>query len=182
MDVVTIHKWKRPAGSGRWHGYFLGRDALGWWIFTPAHSTYTGVAPDGHTETCEVAQDRQLAGRSCVVLLPSDGWYVAHWVWTSSHLVDVDIATPPMRFGDTWSYDDLELDPYVQQDGTFGVDDEVEFETACARGRIGRVEQLHAVEAVRELRRELCTPSSTLMRAGIDRLREGRELQLAPLT
>lgn len=181
MDVVTIQKWKRPAGSGSWRGYVLGRDGCGWWVFTPAHSTYTGVHRDGHKETCEVAQGSGLVGRPSVVLLPAESWYVAHWVWGSDHVVDVDIATPPMRLGDTWIYDDLELDPYVDAEGTFGVEDEEEFETACARGLIGPLARRHALEAVRVLRTELTASPSPLQQAGIAHLTEGLELSLPPL-
>jgi Uncharacterized conserved protein len=181
LDVVTVQKWKRPAGSGSWRGYVLGSDGYGCWVFTPAHSTYTGVHPDGHAETCEVAQDDQRVGRSCVVLLPSGGWYVAHWVWRSEHVVDIDIATPPTKFGDVWMYDDLELDPFVDAGGTFGVDDEDEFDIACERGRIGPVARLRALEEVRSLRRRLTVEPSPLLLAGVTRLAEGRALDLVPL-
>lgn len=181
MHVVTIQKWKRPTGSGSWRGYDLGRDVHGWWVYTPAHSTYTGVHPDGHKELCEVAQDERSIGRPCVVLLPADGWYVAHWVRGSEHLVDVDIATPPMRFDDLWVYDDLELDPYVDTTGVFGLDDEDEFDRACARGRIGRMARVRALEEVRYLREEFTATSSQLLGAGRARLEEGQRLHLPSL-
>lgn len=182
LDVVTIQKWKRPAGSGSWRGYALGRDLYGWWVFTPPHSTYTGVHADGHKETCEVAQDRDRVGRPSVVLLPANGWYVAHWVAGSEHVVDIDISTPPLRLGDTWAYDDLELDPYLERDGTFGVDDEDEFEIACERARIGPVARVRALEEVRALRRQLTSEHSPLLPAGLARLAEGRALDLPPLS
>ncbi len=181
LDVVTVQKWKRPAGSGSWRGYVLGSDHFGCWVFTPAHSTYSAVHPDGRTETCEVAQDDQRVGRACVVLLPSGRWYVAHWVWRSAHVVDIDIATPPTKFGDVWMYDDLELDPFVDSSGAFGVDDEDEFDIACERGRIGPVARLRALEEVRSLRRELTLESSRLLLAGVTRLGAGRALDLPPL-
>lgn len=181
MDVVTIQKWKRPAGSASWRGYVLEQDSLGCWVFTPAHSIYTGVHPDGHKEICEVAQDEQLVGRSCVVLLPAGGWYVAHWVWRAERAVDIDIATPPLRVGDVWMYDDLELDPYVDADGTFGVDDEDEFDRACASGVIGRVARAHAVEEVRTLQQKLADPSAELLHAGATHLADGRRLELPAL-
>lgn len=181
MDVVTLQKWKRPAGSGSWRGYVLDRDHYGWWVYTPAHSTCTGIHPDGRKEICEVAQDEQLVGHSCVVLLPADGWYVAHWVQGAKHRVDIDIATPPLRFGDLWVYDDLELDPYVDADGTFGVDDEDEFERACARGRIGRVARVRALDEVRSLQLLLAATPSPLLDAGTARLAEGQALNLPPL-
>lgn len=180
-EVVTIQKWKRPAGCGSWRGYVLGHDHDGWWVFTPAHSTFTGVHPDGRRETCEVAQDAARVGRSCVVLMPSNGWYVAHWVSGSDHLVDVDIATPPIRFGDTWAYDDLELDPFLARDGTFGVDDEVEFEVACGRGLIEHVARAHALEWLHSLRTSLNSVHAPLVTAGLERLGAGSALGLPPL-
>lgn len=179
--VVTIQKWKRPAGSGRWRGYLLGRDGYGTWVFTPAHSTFVGVHADGHQETCEVAQGQDRVGRSCVVLLPADRWFVAHWVAGSDHVIDVDIATPPMRFGDVWAYDDLELDPYLDRSGAFGVEDEDEFEIACGRGRIGPLARVRSLEEVHALRAELTADPSPLLRAGLARLAEGRALELPAL-
>lgn len=181
LDVVTIRKWKRPAGSGSWQGYALAQDEYGLWAFTPPQSIYTGIHPDGRRETCEVAQDRNGVGRSCVVLLPSGKWYVARWVAGSDHVVDIDIATPPIRFGEVWAYDDLELDPYLERDGSFGVDDEDEFEIACERSRIGPVARARAIEEVRSLRRQFTAEPSALLSAGMARLAEGRALGLAPL-
>lgn len=181
LEVVTIRKWKRPAGSGSWRGYALGQDRYGSWVFTPRHSTYTGVRPDGRKETYEVSADPHHVGRHSVVLLPPGHWYVARWVFGSGHLIDVGIATPPMRFGDTWVYDDLELALHLERDGTLGVDGEDEFDIACGRRRIGPVARRSALHEVRSLRRQLTAESAVLVHEGVARLARGRALGLPPL-
>ncbi|WP_158607721.1 DUF402 domain-containing protein [Flexivirga caeni] len=181
MRIVTIRKCKRPAGVGSWRGYELGEDDYGTWVFTPEHSTYTGVHADGRTETCEVAQGTDLVGRDSVILLPVDGWYVGHWVHGIDYVIHVDIATPATRFEDTWSYDDLELDPYLTKDGEFGVEDGDEFDAACARGLIQPHERARALHEVEVLRRALTSHPAQLLQVGTARLDEGRKLGLPPL-
>lgn len=181
MDVVSICKRKRPLGRGRWMAYTWCADSYGTWLFTPAHSIFVSDDGAGHIGTCEVAQDNQLRGRHSLVLLPATGWFVAHWVLNDHHLVSFDISTPPTRSGAEWSFEDLELDPFVLQDGTFGVEDEDEFVAACRAGLITHREREESRSAVEFLRQELTGMSSPLMQAGRDPLVDAVQLDLAPL-
>ncbi|OII05430.1 DUF402 domain-containing protein [Curtobacterium sp. MCBA15_008] len=177
--VVTIVKRKRPEGTRSWRGYVVAVDERGTWVFTPAGSTHTGTDRSGLTSTCEVAQDDQGRGRHSIVLLPHAAWFVAHWVLDSEYVVHVDIATPPARSGAVWSFDDLELDPLLLQDGSFVVDDEDEFAAACADGRISGTEREAALLAVEALRIEFV--SGALVTDGRDHLRASAARPLARL-
>lgn len=181
MDIVTVWKRKRPKGWGNWRAYDLGSDAYGTWVFTPAHSIFTSDDEVGNPGSCESAQDSQGRGRHAVVLLPTDAWYVAHWVLDAEHVVSVDISIPPTRNGLHWEFQDLELDPFLLQDGTFGVEDEDEFEDACTAGLITEDERAAAERAVDDLRIEFSSPDSTLVEAGRRRLADAVLLGIAPL-
>ena len=93
----------------------------------------------------------------------------------------MDISTPPQRSGSDWTFEDLELDPYVQRDGTYGIDDEVEFIAACQAGLITSDERITAERTVAELRGELAGDDSLLLTAGVERLASAIELDLEPL-
>jgi hypothetical protein len=99
VEIVTVWKRKRPAGSGNWHAYALETDAHGTWVFTPAQSTYLGDDGMGGIVTCEVAQDSQGGGRHSLVLFPAAGCFVAYWVLDADHVVSVNISTPAQRSG-----------------------------------------------------------------------------------
>lgn len=176
---MTIVKRKRPAGSRSWRGYVVAVDERGTWVFTPAGSTHTGVDSAGVTSTSEVAQDDQGRGRHSIVLLPHTAWFVAHWVLNSEYVVHVDIATPPGEAGAGWAFDDLELDPLLQRDGSFIVDDEDEFVDACAEGLISATEREAALLAVESLRTEF--ENGTLVAEGLDHLHTSALRTLARL-
>lgn len=181
VGIVTICKHKRPQGWGRWLGYSLDIDEYGTWAYTPAHSTFLSDDEAGQRGRCEVAQDRQQRGRPCVVLLSTSSWFVAHWVPADDYVVTVDISTPPTRSDQTWRYEDLELDPYLLPDGTFGVEDTDEFDAACAEGLITSEERRAARSSVARLREELTAPDSPLLEAGCRRLADAVRLGLPPL-
>ncbi|WIB61863.1 DUF402 domain-containing protein [Curtobacterium sp. MCLR17_007] len=168
LDVVTIVKRKRPAGTRSWRGYVVAVDERGAGVFTPAGSGHTGTDRDGPTSTCEVAQDAQGRGRDSIILLPHAAWFVAHWVLGSEYVVHVDIATPPRESRDEWQFDDLELDPLLRRDGSFVVDDEDEFAAACASGLISETEREAALLEVESLRADLIL--GTLVVEGLDYL------------
>mgnify|MGYP001098922890 CR=1 FL=1 len=180
MDTVTIRKRKRPAGAGVWSGYLVAEDAAGLWVYTPAGSAYVGH--DGHRfDRCEVAQDSQGHGRDSVVLLPRDRWFVAHFVYGGELLVHVDICTPPVCVDGVWSYDDLELDPYLTANGVFGIEDEDEFLYACREGLVRPGERDAAARAVEWITVQFGRLDAPLIVAGQDRLSKARTLQLRPI-
>lgn len=179
LNVVTIVKRKRPAGVRSWRGYVVAEDERGTWVFTPAGSTHTGVDRDGLTSTLEVAQDVQGRGRHSIVLLPHAAWFVAHWVLGSEYVVHVDIATPPRKSRAEWVFDDLELDPLLQRDGSYVVDDEDEFAVACAAGLISDTEREAALLAVESLRIEFHT--GVLVAEGLEYLDASAGRTLAKL-
>lgn len=180
METVTVRKCKRPAGVGVWSGYPLTEDAAGLWVYTPAGSAY--VSHDGVSyQTCEVAQDRNGQGRDSLVLLPCDQWFVAHFVHDARLLAHVDIATPPRVHDGMWSYDDLELDPYLTADGMFGVEDEDEFLRAYHDGLVTEEERTAALYTLDWITAHLGRLDAPLILAGRDRLTEARTLQLPPL-
>ncbi len=174
-------KRKRPAGWGRWSGYALAADSYGTWVFTPARSTFTSDDGTGRLSRCEVAQDSHERGRPSLVLLPTTGWFVAHWVLNANRVVSVDISTPPTQSGTDWSFDDLELDPFVLQDGTFGVEDEEDFVSACDAGLISSYERVEARRAVEVLRQELTSEPSLVTQAGRRLLADAVHRDLPPL-
>ncbi len=159
----------------------LETDSYGTWVFTPAHSTFIGDDGTGNVSTCEVAQDTERRGRHSVVLLPTTGWFVAHWVLNADHVVSVDITTPPVRSGSHWSFEDLELDPFVLQDGTFDVEDEDEFAAACEAGLITNQERDAARHAVDVLREGLTAEASPLIKTGRRYLTDAAHRNLDPL-
>lgn len=180
LGAVTICKWKRPVGSGAWSGYVLAPDVAGTWVFTPAQSTYTGH--DGlRYGSCEVGQDPPGNGRDSLVLLPDDRWFVAHFVHGSELLVHVDIATPPRLDGGIWTYDDLELDPYLTEAGDFGVDDRDEFDQACSVGLIDAEERRAAELTVAWLSDAVGGAEAPLVRFGRVRLQKALALPLPPV-
>lgn len=180
MEIVTIRKRKRPAGTGVWSGYSLAEDEAGLWVYTPAGSAYLGH--DGvDFQTCEVAQDPQGNGRDSLVLLPGDQWFVAHFIRGGRLLAHVDVATPPVYVDGVWSYDDLELDPYLTADGDFGVEDEDEFLRACDRGLMTGDEREAAIRSVGVIFEQMGRRDAPLSVAGQNRLLEACALQLPPV-
>lgn len=78
-------------------------------------------------------------------------------------------------------FEDLELDPYLRRDGTFGVEDEDEVAAACEAGLLTNEQQLAAERAVELMRPEVTRPTSELLAAGLDRIATAVALGLAPL-
>lgn len=181
MNIVTVSKRKRPAGCGRWDGYQLGTDTYGSWVFTPAGSIFYSDDDHGHLGSCEVARDDRGRGRHSLLLLPRDQWFVACWALGAEYVVSIDIATPPRRTGPNWTFTDLELDPFLHQDGTFGVEDEDEFQTACKSGLITDAERAAAMHAVQDLRLTLTAPGQPFVKNGLQRLNLAIQLGMEPL-
>lgn len=181
LSVVTVWKRKRPAGWCRWQAYDLESDSFGTWLFTPARSNFIRSDGVGNTRMFEHWEDREGHGRPSLVLLPRDGWFVGHWTLSGDHLIDVDISTPPQRSGSDWIFEDLELDPYVLLDGTYGVEDEDEFAEAVGAGLITDDERETAERTVDVLRAELTHKNSRLLAAGQRRLAMAIDLGLDPL-
>lgn len=170
MDVVFLEKLKRPLGSGLWSAYVLDTDEFGTWLHTPAGSLYRGE--DGqHAGVCEVAQDRDGVGRPIVQLIPHDAWWIATWYPpTADRDVTADICTPAVLVDHTWTYTDMELDPWRGRDGFVTTDDWDEFQTARAEGWINPAEAAASVAATNEIEGLLRQRIEPFGRAGTDRL------------
>lgn len=178
--IVTVTKRKRPQGTGSWQAYELGSDPHGQWLFTPAHSTYRGT--DGQSvDFCEVAQAFPNGpGRDSVVLMPLDAWWTAAWTSGGPLRCSADIATPPQLSDGAWSFEDLELDPFLTRDGTYEVEDEDEFADAVAAGLIDASEEREALQGAADLRQAF-RPGAPLVLAGEAWLRQTVERALPPL-
>lgn len=178
--IVTVTKRKRPQGTGSWQAYELGHDSYGHWLFTPAHSTHRGM--DGETVGyCEVAQSFPGGpGRDSVVLMPHEGWWTATWTTGGQLRCSADIATPPTLTDNAWSFEDLELDPYLTRAGDYAIEDEDEFAEAIAAGLINATEEREAVRAAEDLRQAF-TPDGPLVLAGESWLRQAVERARPPL-
>lgn len=182
-DLVWIRKVKRPGGSGLWGAYDLGTDVFGTWLFTPGGSLYRGE--DGTTwGTCEVSQSSPGGlGRPTVYLVPTAGWWIACWRGPEPiHRVDIDISTPPRLVDRVWVYVDLELDPFVTQQGETGCQDVDEFVAACDARLISAEEERCALAAAAELDTALRSRTPPFDATGDDRLADAVALGLAPLT
>lgn len=178
MDVVFVKKLKRPVGSGVWGAYVLATDEFGTWLHTPAGSLYRGE--DGHqTRVCEVAQDRSGVGRSIVQLIPPDAWWIATWYPPPADRdVTVDICTPAVFVDRTWTYSDMELDPWRDRDGKVTTDDWDEFQAACAMGWITEPEAAESMAATETIERLLRQRVEPFGRVGMDRLTVATQLVL----
>ena len=183
LDLVWIRKVKRPCGSGLWGAYDLGTDEFGTWLFTPGGSLYRGE--DGASwGTCEVSQSSPGGpGWPTVYLVPTTGWWIACWRGAEPiHRVDIDISTPPRLVEGVWVYVDLELDPFLTQEGATGCQDVDEFVAACEAGLINAEERRRALAAAAELDDALRRQEPPFDATGDDRLTEAVNLALAPLT
>lgn len=179
-ETVLIQKCKRPIGTGLWSGYVLDEDDHGLWLYTPAHSRYQGW--DGTTSRwCEVAEDPSGVGRSIVQLIPTEGWWIAQWLPRGALEVAIDVCTPATRNGRTWTYIDLELDPFRTRAGAVGTEDWDEFEDACGGGIISADEALAAREAAAELERCLTDRVEPFGDVGLCRLEDAISMELPPL-
>jgi uncharacterized protein len=112
-----LRKWD-GSSHYRFGADLLGRDDHGTWVGCRPPTPFTG--PDGPGEF----------PYGFVILLPTDGWWVASFNDMGSTIhTYVDIATPP-----TWpsathvTFVDLDLDVIRYHDGRLLLDDEDEFE------------------------------------------------------
>lgn len=181
LETVFIRKLKRPKGSGVWSAYVLAQDVHGLWLHSPLGSLYRGE--DGRTiGVCEVGQGDRDAGMPIVQLIPPAGWWIATWSGDRAKpLITVDICTPPSLVGSEWTYTDLELDPYLTDDGVVGTADWDEFFAACESGLIPYPEQVAARDAtahIEHLLRERVEPFGGV---GHDRLDTALSMSLPPL-
>jgi hypothetical protein len=182
VDVVAVRKLKRPVGSGIWSAYVLGVDEYGTWLHTPPGSLYRGH--DGErTEVCAVAQDSAGAGRPIVQLIPPGAWWIATWyAVTEERVVTVDICTPAVLAGRTWTYVDLELDLWRSiDDGVVATDDWDEFRDACEVGQIRQDEAAQAIAAVATVEDLLRLGVEPFGREGAMKLTTTQEMALPPL-
>lgn len=141
VDIVAIRKLKRPVGFGVWSAYVLGVDEYGTWLHTPPGSSYCGH--DGErTDVCALAQDSSGAGRPVVQLIAPGAWWIATWYPVSEgFVVTVDICTPAVLAARTWTYVDLELDPWRSVDGGVPTDDWDEFRAPARSARSASTKQ-----------------------------------------
>jgi hypothetical protein len=181
VDVVTVRKLKRPIGSGVWGAYSLGTDRFGAWLHTPTGSLYRGE--DGHRAgVCVVAQGNNGAGQPIVQLIAPGAWWIATWYPTgAAHDVTVDICTPAQFTERTWTYADLELDPWRSADGAVSTDDWDEFHAACAAGRISPTEASEAKTATTAIEARLKQRDEPFGHAGATKLTAALALELPPL-
>jgi hypothetical protein len=108
---VRVEKRKYPRQTHlSWEAIELEVDEHGTWF----------LAPKG------VGNSHSASG---VQLLPAGRWWVAWW-WADANRwwCAADVATPPCKSHDAWSYDDLEIDVWGDEGGFRGVADEEEFE------------------------------------------------------
>ncbi|WP_350280783.1 DUF402 domain-containing protein [Kribbella sp. HUAS MG21] len=177
MNVTYLRKRKRPRGSGLWAAYMLDTDAFGTWFYTPARSLFRG----DNGEYCEMAQLGPAGpGEHCVQLAPHDGWWFAYF--RQSGFLHVDVGTTPVLVGEEWTFEDLELDPFRQPDGTIGTEDWDELAAAHAAGLVSDAERAEAEDAARGLERDFAAGVEPFGRAGWDRLAAAVALGLPPLT
>jgi len=181
VDIVAIRKLKRPFGFGAWSAYVLGVDEYGTWLYTPPGSLYCGH--DGERMgVCDVAQDSTGAGRPIVQLVAPGARWIATWYpVTEARVVTVDICTPPVLAGQTWTYVDLELDPWLSLDGAVTTDDWDEFRDACAGGQISQDEAVQAIAATAAVEDLLRRGIKPFGHGGAKRLATAQELALPPL-
>lgn len=181
VDVVAVRKLKRPVGLGAWGAYALGVDEYGVWLHTPPGSLYRGS--DGErSDVCDVAGDSTGAGRPIVQLIPPCGWWIATWYPpTEQRVVTVDICTPAQLVGRTWTYTDLELDPWRGVDGSVTTDDWDEFRAACTAEHISRGEATEAVATTATVEDLLRRGVEPFGREGMTRLNAAQAMALPPL-
>ncbi|CAN5560739.1 hypothetical protein BH10ACT10_BH10ACT10_17350 [soil metagenome] len=181
MDVVELRKVKRPVGVGTWQAYVLGQDVYGTWLYTPPGSLYRGQDDEG-VGVCDVGQDDTGAGRPVVQLIAPGAWWTPTWYPdTEARVVTVDVCTPPELTDQTWTYIDLELDPWVSNTGAVTTDDWDEFQIACTAGRIDTHEASQAITAVTTLEDLLRGGVEPFGVAGRERLTAAMRLPLPPL-
>lgn len=121
-------------------------------------------------------------GRPVLVLVPTDGWWIANWTTGARLPLAIDICTPPKLIGDEWTYTDLELDPYRTDDGVVGTDDWEEFVEACEAELISPDEERAARQTTAELERMIQDRVEPFGDVGFDLLAEMNAKSLAPLT
>lgn len=148
----------------------MATDEFGTWLYTPAGSRYRGE--DGqHTGVCEVAQDSDGIGRPIVQLIPPRAWWIATWYPPDADRdVTVDICTPAVLVERTWTYTDMELDPWRGRDGTVTTDDWREFQAARAAGWINESEAAESIAATKTIERLLRLRIEPFDRKGIAKL------------
>lgn len=164
-----------------WSSYVLGTDDFGTWLHTPAGSVYRGE--DGRQAgVCEVAQDDTGVGQQIVQLIPPNDWWIATWYPPSAdHDVTIDICSPAVLVGGTWTYTDMELDPWRARDGSVGTDDWHEFHAAHAAGWINTHEVEASQAAAATIERLLGQRTEPYGQTGDDRLVAATQLGLPRL-
>src|SRR5688572_13266199 len=147
--VRVLDKVKRPAGVFAFDLIDAGEDEHGVWLYGPAGSAWR--AP----------HDTGTLPHDILVLVQPDRWVVTCWADDpADRRVGIDVALPPERTATGWRYVDLELDPVRHADGTVEIEDEDEFDDACAGGWIAPD---HAAEAERTAK-----AYAALLREGVE--------------
>ena len=143
---MRISKWKWSTETGRcteafsWPAQALGTDQHGTWLGSRRGAPVQ--QPDGRIE---------LQRYDAVWLAVEDAWYVpAFWFTTDTDLT-IDVCTPPMFSGETWSFVDLELDLFRRPDGRAGIVDQDEWDLLAGSGLLSDDE----IRAVGETARTL---------------------------
>jgi hypothetical protein len=176
MDRVYIRKvYRAPARSAVWGSYVLAQEELGTWLFTPKGSTYRAEQDGVVIGTCDVGQGRGSEGCGTLHFSPAGGWWFARW--DERGVFYVDFAAPTAVVGEEWQYVDLYLDLHQVGDGPLLVDDEDEFEEACARRVVTHEEQRAVLAAKQQLLEEIAEGRGPFDGRAWDRLSEALALR-----
>lgn len=109
--------WRAAAEWPVWH---LGEDQRGTWL--GVHRGAPIMKPGGSTGAQELDH--------VWLLPPSEPWVACFW-GGSQTVLTVDVSLPPARDGDVWSFDDLELDLWLNIRGEAGVVDQEELDAVA---------------------------------------------------
>jgi hypothetical protein len=134
---------------------------------------------DGHGLWLDVPPGRDLgdspgwdwaAHHRAVLLVPSAGDWVAYWSSYGTVYVDIGLLIPPCS-GDDISFIDLDLDVYVDQEGTVMTLDEAEFKANVDRLAYPAWVIDHAHRVHEQVLSDLSAPAEPFASAGNSILR-----------
>lgn len=112
---VRFTKW---GGKRHWHYHLesLGTDQYGWWL-----GGHPGIPIQRGNE------EPMVQPHDFVVLVPTEGNWIANWNAATDTAIYVDVTTAPVRLPGAVEAVDLDLDVVRLRDGTVQVLDEDEF-------------------------------------------------------
>lgn len=144
MLRISKRKWTpATANCGEafsWPVALLGTDRQGTWLGARAGSPVQ--QPDGRVEPQQY---------DAVWLMVEDAWSLPAFWFTAETDLTIDVSTPPVLEGETWSFLDLELDLFRTPDGRAGIVDQDEFDLLAAPGLLSDREVEMADAAARAL-------------------------------